>query len=164
VDLVNATECSDHDVARLTAHVRTLSHDDAFGMLTRPALIFQADRLPSGSFFMLYCDLDQLHDLNGHLGYEEVNRRVRHSFAPALRQSDLVGRWFSGDEILIILPDDSRLLWGLVQRLQREAESQGFSFSFALGTWRHPDQNLVSVVSRLARHVLRQKEVSMKQR
>src|SRR3989344_2281230 len=109
-------------------------------MLTRPALIFQADRLPSGSFFMLYCDLDQLHDLNGHLGYEEVNRRVRHSFAPALRHSDLVGR------------------------LQREAESQGFSFSFALGTWRHPDQNLVSVVSRLARHVLRQKEVSMKQR
>lgn len=157
-------QVGDNTLTSLTAQVRALSHDDAFGMLTRPALLFQAGRLPVGNYFLLYCDLDQMHDLNRRLGYEAVNDRVRLSFALGFRHTDLVGRWFSGDEILLVLPDDSRMVWGLVQRLQREAKAQGISFTFALGTWQQPVEELVSAVNRLTRQVLRQKEVSMKQR
>jgi GGDEF domain-containing protein len=145
-------------VTALRAQVLRLAYDDAFGMLTRPALLDRAERLPDGEYFVLALDLDGVHELNSQVGYEEVNRRVRDSFIPVFRHTDLVGRWYSGDEILILLPYDSETAIGLVKRLRREAAANSLSFTHALGTWPHPREALEDVVARLLRWVAMRKE------
>lgn len=146
-------------VEALHEHVRRLSYDDAFGMLTRPALIQHARRLPPDAYFVLFLDLSHMRLLNARLGYEEVNRRVRRTFTPAHRRTDLVGRWYSGDEILIVLPHDPTALSGLVVRLVRHARANGLSFVYAFSAWPHPEADFDETVSRLTRLVLARKEV-----
>ena len=153
-----APRLHEESVSALRAQIVRLAYDRAFGMLTRPALLDRAERLPNGEYFVLALDLDGVHELNGRVGYEEVNRRVRESFVPAFRHTDLVGRWFSGDEILVLLPYDSSAAIGLVKRLHREAAANDLSFTHALGTWSHPREPLEGAVARLLRVVVMRKE------
>ncbi|MBI3098419.1 MAG: hypothetical protein HYY93_09290 [Planctomycetes bacterium] len=154
----------ENSVTALKAEIDRLSYDDAFGMLTRPALLEHVTRLAPGRYCVVFLDLNGVHALNGILGMEEVNRRVRNSFALAFRHTDLVARWFSGDEIVVILPDDATATRGLTQRLQREASEHGLSFCSAAGVWNHPRDSLGEIVPRLARTVHARKEVNAMQR
>lgn len=144
----------------LKEHVQRLSFDDAFGMLTRPAILHHAAKLPARMYFVLFFDIDGTGALNQRLGYEEVNRRVRASFAPAFRITDLVGRWYSGDEILAVIPHDSRMLVGLIARLSRQAEANGLSFTYAFIAWGHPEETLLATAGRVSTHVLAKKQES----
>lgn len=152
----------EESVTTLRAQVRKLSIDTNFNVYTRPALLDRAERLPNNEYFVLVLDLDGVHALNNQVGYEEVNRRVRDSFIPVFRHTDLIGRWFSGDEILILLPYDPETAIGLVKRLRREAAINGLSFTHALGTWPHPRETLENVVMRLFRLVAMRKEEKRK--
>jgi len=82
--------------------VRQLSRDPCFGVLTRPA-IEHAVKMLLSSFDAIFLDFNAIHELNQDKGYEWVNTTIRETFATfKFRNTDLVGRWFSGDEIVII--------------------------------------------------------------
>jgi len=54
-------------------------------------------------FDVVFMDLDELHRLNAELGYAEVDRRIR--AALVYRREDIMtARWYSGDEIVAIVP------------------------------------------------------------
>lgn len=154
----------ENSVTALRAEICRLSYDDAFGMLTRPALLEHVTRLAPGRYCVVFLDIDGVHTLNGILGMEEVNRRVRDSFALAFRHTDLVARWFSGDEIVVILPDDATATRGFTERLQREASEHGLSFCSAAGVWNNPRTSLGEIVQRLSQTVHSRKEVKAMQR
>lgn len=147
-------------IGTLRDRIRRLSHDPAFGVLTRPALADHARSLPTATYLVIFLDLDHVHHLNGLLGYDEVNRRVRATFAPAFRNTDLVGRWFSGDELVLVLANDHDAAEGLIERLQREAGENGLSFCYGLGPWVHPIESLEEAVGPLCTEVSNRKEAS----
>jgi GGDEF domain-containing protein len=106
-------------------------YDDAFGMLTRAGLEARLDRMTS-AVDVLFCDLDHIHDLNARLGYTEVNALIRSAFQ--LRRGDaiLIGRYFSGDEIILVAPaGDGR---GLAERLQLRLGAVGLSATIAVAS------------------------------
>ena len=137
-------------VPALLEHIRKLSHDDSFGMLTRPALLHQAGQLHGPSYIVAFIDLDHLRVHNQAHGYDEVNNRVRKTFRPALRYCDLVGRWFSGDELVLILSPNDEMAQGLIDRLHLHATANNLSFTHAVATWRPASQRLVTVINKLS--------------
>jgi GGDEF domain-containing protein len=52
---------------------------------------------------VIFFDVDHMHKANEKYGYEEVDRRIRQSLNQS-RSTERVGRWYSGDEIVIICP------------------------------------------------------------
>lgn len=93
--------------------IERLSKDKAFGILTRNALDEEISIFKS-KFNAIFIDLNNIHKLNGLLGYEKVNSIIRDMFASFDFQGAIVGRWFSGDEIVIakegVLPDMQSLV------------------------------------------------------
>ncbi len=104
--------------------IKRLSYDKAFGILTRNALEIEIEKLDS--FNCCFIDLNNLKNLNQLMGYEKVNEKVFelfHEFAE-YNQDGLIGRWFSGDEIIIINPNIDRI----IPQLDRIGRSIGLSF------------------------------------
>ena len=98
--------------------------DKAYGILTRNALEEKACKLKS--FNALFIDFHDVHKLNEKYGYGAVNDMFRTLFSTfKWRKTDIVGRWFSGDEIVIITNGDVK---GLQERFREHANRQGFSF------------------------------------
>ncbi len=80
-----------------------LSHDRAFGMMTRNAFEIFLSQL-SRDFCLYVMDLNDIHKLNAKHGYLTVNEKVRRAVAGAQIYVDGLqfGRVFSGDEISIV--------------------------------------------------------------
>jgi GGDEF domain-containing protein len=95
--------------------VDKLSTDPAFGILTRPGLECRLRHM-TYPLTVILIDLTDLHGLNGTLGYGAVNERVKR----ALSQFDTIGRWFSGDEIIIKTANPSDTIHSLKERFSRE--------------------------------------------
>ena len=79
-----------------------LSHDSAFGILTRPSFEYQL--IYNIKHHHLYCiDFNGIHNLNKHLGYTTVNNIFKNIFEGLQigHPSVIIGRVFSGDEIAI---------------------------------------------------------------
>jgi hypothetical protein len=137
-------------IRELERAIRALSWDDAFGMLTRQGLLHAASVQPRGTRPVIFLDLDGIHTLNQQIGYEEVNRRIHATFQDAgLRHSDIVGRWYSGDEIVIITDGDPQ---AVIEKLTQAARANGVTFTHASGAW---DSGLpiATTISDLAAHV-----------
>lgn len=109
--------------------VRRSHYDSAFGMLTRAGVDARL-RGVRGSFDVLFVDLDHVHELNEALGYGEVDKRIRAAFQLRRGDAQLVGRWYSGDEILIIAPAGDGA--GLAERLAERLRAQGLSATIAV--------------------------------
>jgi len=104
--------------------VRSREMDTAYGMLNRAGVEARLRRL-RGSVDMVYLDLDFLHDLNHALGEEAVDARIRQALN--LRKSDMlfIGRWKSGDEIIVaVAPGEGERL---AERLRGQLASHGLS-------------------------------------
>lgn len=120
-------------IRQLEHAIRALSWDDTFGMLTRQGLLHAASVQPRGIRPVIFLDLDGIHTLNQQLGYEEVNRRIHATFQDAgLRHSDIIGRWYSGDEIVIITDGDPQ---AIIDKLTHAARTHGISFTYACTPW-----------------------------
>lgn len=111
--------------------IKAAHYDEAFGMLTRQGLDARLDRLTS-AVDVLFVDLDQIHELNARLGYTEVDRMVRSAFQ--LRRGDalIVGRYYSGDEIILVAPTGDGK--GLAERLQVRLGAVGLSATIAVAS------------------------------
>lgn len=88
-----------------TELIKQLSYDKAFGILTRNALDVEIEKLKS--FNCAFIDLNNIKSLNQILGYKKVNELIFNLFHQfkVNHPNCIIGRWFSGDEIMIIHPD-----------------------------------------------------------
>jgi GGDEF domain-containing protein len=148
----------DAEIARLERKVKDLGWDDCFGIYTRPAFLELCRMQPRISRVVAFLDFDRIHEMNHKVGYDEVNRRVREVFSGALRKSDLVGRHFSGDEIVIVLDTlDLGSAEEVLKGLRARAQEHGLSFTHALGLW-EKDEPLEEPIGRLGEEVLNKKK------
>jgi GGDEF domain-containing protein len=111
--------------------LNALAFDAGYGVLTRQGLDRQWRQAGRAAltFEIVFMDLDALHQANERLGYDEVDRRIRASFG--LRATDvLIARWYSGDEIVAIVPvGDGH---GTAERIQARLQANGLSMTCAI--------------------------------
>ena len=119
------------EIGELEERVRRLAWDPAFGMYTRAALLAMSGRELRGRKSVVFLDLDRVHELNLQFGYAEVDRRIRAAFSSNTRRSDMwAARWWSGDEVLLVLDCGVGQAEVVVGRLQQLAQQQGLSSGF----------------------------------
>jgi len=147
----------DREIAALHEQVRELSWDTAYGMWTRGAFLQFCQIMPRGSRTIVFLDLDRIHVLNEKLGYLSVDRRISAAFGGLFRRSDVVARWYSGDEIVILFDADHQAALRKVDQLADSGRAQGLSFKYAIGEWEVGVEPIEDVVDRLAADVMAQK-------
>lgn len=108
---------------------RLLRNDPHYGILSgRVALDLELRRVEDRVRFVAFLDVDYLHDFNSRHGNEEANNRIRRALQ--VRSDDLLlsGRWYSGDEIVILLSGDPA---GFCERLRANFQNEEMSITIA---------------------------------
>ncbi len=150
----------DSEIQELRRQVRDLSWDTSFGMWTRPAFLQFCHVMPRDMRWVVFIDMNRIHELNEELGYAEVNRRIKETFSVPLRRSDVVARWFSGDEIVILLDSDEQGARRKIEELVESAGKEGMTFYAELGQWEVGKSKIEDVVEKLADKVNKCKKAS----
>ena len=140
----------EQEIEELQKRIRELQWDTAFDMWTRTALLQICRMMPRGKRAVAFFDFDDIHGLNHKVGYVEVDRRIRQTFSIQFRTSDLVARWYSGDEIVIVFDADESGAREKIAELKQQADLENVGFMFQLGTWDVGNEGLVDVVNELS--------------
>jgi GGDEF domain-containing protein len=100
--MANTTELK---LSELESLIRELAWNDGYGCYTRAGfekMIWNTIR--DRARWIIFFDIDDMHTLNSHHGYEGVNAIIKKSLA--MRGSDfMAGQWFSGDEFIVCITD-----------------------------------------------------------
>lgn len=98
-----------------------------YGILTRAAFELEKRNLEHGQY-VVFGDVDDMHQLNTQYGYEEVNTKIR--TALQVRSNDLLltGLWFSGDEIVFVISGNPE---GFCKRIEQSFSDHGMSITLA---------------------------------
>jgi GGDEF domain-containing protein len=147
----------DREIESLRDRVRELSWDDVYGMYTRPAFLQFAQVMPRGRRVLAFIDMDNIHRLDQELGYTEVDRRIRTIFSVPFRRSDVVARWYSGDEIVILFDAERGGAERKMEQLAEAAAAEGLSFTHDIGDWEVGQEPIEDVVEQLSRNVMLKK-------
>jgi GGDEF domain-containing protein len=91
--------------AKLRAEVEQLRTHAPYGILTRAAFEMEKRKFTDGQF-VVFGDIDNMHQLNALYGYETVNAKIRTALRVRSQDLLLTGLWFSGDEIVFIIQSD----------------------------------------------------------
>ena len=103
--------------------IKRLSYDKMFGILTRPALDMKIEKI--NNFDCCFIDFNNLKKLNQLIGYDKVNKIIFSIFDKFKdKEQCIIGRWFSGDECLIIGND----IEAKISLLDTIAKSKGMTF------------------------------------
>jgi len=151
------------EIEQLQEQIAQLSMDPVFGMWTRNAFLQFSLIMPRGLRVVVFLDLDNLHQLNEQYGYENVNQRIRAIFSIPFRRSDLVARWFSGDEIVVLFDADEEFALRKIGQLEEAARQQGMSFHFQLAIWDVGKEPIEKVIDELSSKVLAEKSWKQQQ-
>jgi diguanylate cyclase (GGDEF)-like protein len=119
----------------LQKRIVELSKDDVFGVWTRAAFLQFCKVMPRSKRPIVFLDFDKIHDLNDKLGYSEVDRRIREILSIPFRSSDIIARWFSGDEIVILFDGDFEGAFRKVRELELRAMQNDMTFTYEIGYW-----------------------------
>lgn len=113
-------------IAELESKIEKLSIDPAYGIMTRAALDLEIALL-SGARSIVYLDIDYLHKLNSEIGHAASDEKIRRALQ--IRSSDILlkARWYSGDEIIIILSGDPE---AFIHRLEEAFALEGMTATF----------------------------------
>jgi GGDEF domain-containing protein len=141
----------------LRQRIVELSWDTTFGMWTRPAFLEFCRVMPRGRRVVALIDLNHIHDLNYQCGYTEVDRRIKMTFAIPFRRSDIVARWYSGDEIVILFDGGRVGMERKIEELRESACNAGLTFMFAIGEWEVGCQLIEEVVTALSQRIAQEK-------
>jgi len=142
------------EIADLRRRVDRLSWDTAYDMWTREAFLQLCRVMPRGTRAVVFIDLDRIRNLNEQHGYTEVNRKISAAFSIDFRRSDIVARWFSGDEIVILFDTDRAGAELKIAALKESAEEQGLTFKYEIGEWQVGLRSIEDVVRELADSVV----------
>lgn len=137
-------------IAELERRIRELSWDNAFDMWTRNAFLQFCRVMPRGRRTVAFIDLDDVHGLNASLGYQEVDRRIQSAFAIPWRSSDIVARWYSGDEIVILFDNDYEGAEIKINELKASASDNGLGFAYEIGSWYVGEEPIEAPVERIS--------------
>lgn len=147
----------EQELGDLRQRIAELSWDNTFGMWTRPAFMEFCRVMPRGWRAVALIDLNHIHDLNYQCGYAEVDRRIRAAFTIPFRRSDIVARWYSGDEIVILFDGNRYGLGRKIAELRVSAARVGLTFVSAIGEWDVGRQPIEEVISILAQRITHEK-------
>lgn len=150
----------DQEIEELRDKVKELSWDDAYGMYTRPAFLHFSQVMPRAIRYLAFIDLDHIHRLDLELGYTEVDRRIHETFSVPFRRSDIVARWYSGDEIVILFDSERPGAERKMEELIASAAEQGLSFVYDIGEWDVGNEQVDDAVERLSRSVMEKKSAA----
>jgi len=78
---------------------------------------------------IIFFDIDNMKILNSTLGYSEVDDRIQRVFSN-VRKDELIARWYSGDEFVIIAPLKDAML--CAQRIRSLFNEQDISVTGAI--------------------------------
>ena len=140
----------DREIQQLREALRELRWDSAFDMFTRTAFLQLCRVMPRGPRTIAFFDFDDIHGLNIEVGYAEVDRRIRETFSIPFRSSDLVARWYSGDEIVVLFDSDEEGARTKVAGIRESAHRNGLDFVYEIGVWDVGRSNVVEVVDDLS--------------
>jgi len=132
---MDSQEKLNEKIEELQQRIRELSRDDVFGVWTRAAFLQFCKVMPRGKRPIVFLDFDKIHDLNDKLGYSEVDRRIREILSIPFRSSDIIARWFSGDEIVILFDGDFEGAFRKVRELELRAMQNEMTFTYEIGYW-----------------------------
>ena len=139
---------------KLRDEIDFLSQDPDFGIMTRNAFVRLCHFMPRGVRIFAFLDFDDLKELNNRFGYSEVNDKIRETLAIPHRRSDLIARWFSGDEVVVLFDGDNRAARIKIEELKESARKRGLDFTYELGTWVVGSETIEEAVRRAANRVL----------
>ena len=137
-------------IEELEKKVKELSWDETFGMWTRTAFLQFCRVMPRGPRTLAFIDLDDIHELNYKYGYTNVNTMVKSAFSIPFRRSDIVARWYSGDEIVILFDSDYEGGKRKMKELCKKARQHDITFQYELGIWEVGKTGVVNVIDGLA--------------
>ena len=86
--------------------IKELAWNDDYGCFTRAGFEKVVwDQIAHKARWLIFFDVDFMHELNDRHGYDGVNAIIKKSLP--LRESDFkAGQWFSGDEFIVCITDD----------------------------------------------------------
>ncbi len=141
------------EIQSLQDQVSALQWDSTFGMWTREAFLQFCLVMPRGNRVITFIDIDDVHGMNDRLGYEDVNQRIKDAFSVYFRRSDVVARWFSGDEIVILFDSNEEGATRKIEQLTTSAERREIRFVYALGEWKVGREAIEETIDKLAAEV-----------
>lgn len=109
--------------------------------------------MPRGVRCLAFIDLDGINALNLRHGYTEVDDRIRSTFSVPFHRSDVVARWYSGDEIVILFDSDRRGADMKIGQLITVGERDGLTFESAVGEWNVGQEEIETVLEAISKPV-----------
>ena len=148
----------EQEIEDLKHKIRSLSWDDAFGMWTRGAFLHFCEVMPRGTRCVFFLDLTGIHELNARMGYREVDERIKRTFSIPFRSSDVIARWYSGDEVVILFDGGIDGALRKMRELEASACLNGLSFRYNHGFWEVGKEPIRVVVDRIAASLSRRRD------
>jgi hypothetical protein len=136
---------------KLRAEIQMLKIHAPYGIYTRAAFEIEKRKFSDGQY-VVFGDIDRMHEMNTQYGYEIVNAKIR--AALGIRSNDLIatGLWFSGDEMVFVIRGDAE---GFCNRIQEAFRAQGMGIT--LGSAIIMNNNIDAAIDRAASLVQTQK-------
>jgi GGDEF domain-containing protein len=113
--------------AKLRAEIEKLRTHAPYGILTRAAFEIEKRKFTDGQY-VVFGDVDNMHQLNTQYGYETVNEKIRTALQVRSEDLLLTGLWFSGDEIVFIIRSDPQ---GFCNRIQSSFKEHAMGITLA---------------------------------
>jgi GGDEF domain-containing protein len=108
--------------------IEFLSVDKAFSILTRNALELKMECHLGEEADVAFIDFNNVHNMNLNYGYRTVNGVFTTIFKTFhFRKNDIVGRWFSGDEIVIAVYEKN-VINNIIKRFKEHCQKYNVSF------------------------------------
>ena len=119
------------EVERLRAENAELRYDPDYGILRRAGIERRYHQIdPHEPMSLIALDVDDMRGNNAKWGYDGTNHRIKASLA-CVRHGD-IGRWYSGDEIVLIVP--SSIVGVMVDRLTQSFAQHELSAMYGVAT------------------------------
>jgi GGDEF domain-containing protein len=142
-------------IEELQSKVDELSKDDVYGVWTRAAFLQFCKVMPRGIRALVFLDFDRIHELNEMIGYKEVDKRIHSTLDIGFRSSDIIARWYSGDEIVILFDGNLDFAQKKLKELRDSASKNGLGFKYSIGVWEVGKKTVEVVIDDLSKSLKR---------
>ncbi|MBD2771213.1 diguanylate cyclase domain-containing protein [Iningainema tapete] len=110
--------------------IKKLYQCPTFGCLTRQGIdAYWQSIKRKDNLSLVFLDIDNMHQLNSNLGYQEVDRRLNRIFS-MVRKDEALGRWYSGDELVMLINRYEAMQ--AANRLKTALNAEGISATFGV--------------------------------